>query len=455
MKKFYIPIFAAIFLLASFISQGQTYNSITSNPNHWTLDDPRFWGATLPADIINPAFSPPPNCTNCNINIFSDVVVVPFQGALAANGGVGTTSLVPGADDPSLNHITLTTSTIKVHGVTSLTINSWLTLVGSSITIGNDPTSAESITINDQVSIDAASSIVLANNLTVINAQNLSGKTNILGTFDEIGNPGFKAAGIFSTEPVGGSYTQTLEINGIGSVLQQYMAPDGSPFYTFNCSPEVPGAPHSCDFGLVYGPVVTGFDATFGTIFGQSTTLPVQLVQFLATKNDDGSVKVSWATAQEQNSDYYEVDRSGDQVSWTSIGNVKAQGFASTTTNYFLNDKSPLDGIGYYRLKMVDLDGKFVYSKTVTVTTDNSRLPLVIYSNPFSDQIRLKLNLSKAQNLTMTVSDMQGKTYLTQSYQAQSGDNFVNMVPPVSSSGMYILHIQGDTYNQTIKLEKQ
>ena len=80
---------------------------------------------------------------------------------------------------------------------------------------------------------------------------------------------------------------------------------------------------------------------------------------------------------------------------------------------------------------------------------------LVVYSNPFSDQIRLKVNVSRAQNLTMTVSDMLGKTYLSQSYHAQSGDNFVNLQPAATGSGMYVLRIHGDSYDQTIKLEKQ
>ena len=43
MKKFYIPIFAMVFILSSFLSQGQVYNSITSNPSNYTLDDARFW----------------------------------------------------------------------------------------------------------------------------------------------------------------------------------------------------------------------------------------------------------------------------------------------------------------------------------------------------------------------------------------------------------------------------
>ncbi len=104
---------------------------------------------------------------------------------------------------------------------------------------------------------------------------------------------------------------------------------------------------------------------------------------------------------------------------------------------------------------MVDLDGKFVYSKAISVTTDNSSIPLVIYSNPFSDQIRLKINVSGPQNLFLTVTDMMGKTYIAQSYQAQNGDNFVNLQPSIGSSGMYILRIEGNSYDRTVKLEKQ
>jgi Secretion system C-terminal sorting domain len=105
---------------------------------------------------------------------------------------------------------------------------------------------------------------------------------------------------------------------------------------------------------------------------------------------------------------------------------------------------------------MVDLDGKFVYSKTVSVSADKNNVPLVIYNNPFTDLIRIKVNVSRAQNLNMTVSDMLGKTYVRKSIQAQAGDNLVNLQPAViGGSGMYILRITGDSYNQTAKIEKQ
>jgi hypothetical protein len=104
---------------------------------------------------------------------------------------------------------------------------------------------------------------------------------------------------------------------------------------------------------------------------------------------------------------------------------------------------------------MIDLDGKFQYSKVVSVSSDKNSLPLVVYSNPFTDQIRVKVNVSRAENLSLIVSDITGRTYLKQSYNAQAGDNLINLVPAGAASGMYILHIEGNTYNQTVKLAKQ
>ena len=288
-------------------------------------------------------------------------------------------------------------------------------------------------------------------------------RPTLLDPMMNFGNPGFKAAGLYSLFLVGGSFTQTLEINGIGSVDGQWTDPvTGDPFYYFNCNPPVPAAPHSCDFGLVYGPVITQKastpnppDPTFGVLFSQSITLPVTLAQFLALKDGDGSVKLTWATSQEVNAGYYDIERSGDQTAWTKIGSVKAVGNSSIASNYNYIDKLPIDGTGYYRLKMVDLDGKFNYSKTVAVTVENDARPLVVYSNPFSDMIRMKINVSRAQNLSITVSDMLGKTYISQNYHAQTGDNLVNLPSSISSHGMYILRINGESYDQTIKLQKQ
>ncbi len=460
MKKFYSVILASVLLLNSINSKAQTvYNSILDNSvTNYTLDDPRFWGGTDPFDVT-PA--PPANCSNCIINIFTSVIAVPQNGGTVANGGTPTSTLVVGGNAVSLNHITLTNgSRVNVYGNTKLIINTWLTLKGSSIVLGNDPTSIESIDINDEVDIDAASSIQLANNQTSISVLNLVGRTNILGPYNEIGNNA-PVAGIYGirTAPVPPNgallYSQILGPNGVGSDNQQYFAPGGEQYYTYNCTPTVPGAPNDCGFGLVFGPVVTTNGGSYGVIFVGSGVLPVSLVQLLATKADDGSNQLKWTTSQEQNASNYEIERSSDQTGWTKIGTVKAKGFSSTATNYNYTDRLPLSGSSYYHLRMNDIDGKFTYSKTVVVSSDNSNQPLVVYNNPFTDQIRLKVNVGKAQNLILTVSDLQGKTYLTQSYNAQAGDNLISLQPSAGSGAMYILKINGNTYSQTVKLQKQ
>jgi hypothetical protein len=443
MKKFYISILAAVFLISSFTSQAQvTYVSITSNPSNFTLDDMNFWQNGVP---------PPNPCNNCIIKIYSDVTMVQNGHSSVA----ASNTCVPGCH--YLNDVVLNGSTINVYGNTTLTINTYLELFNSTITIGNDPSSTETIKLNDQVDLNGTSSITLANNSTTVNAINVFAST-IVGPHDDFFNPGTKSPGLFArivpSDANGYDYTWTLDQGGLGPSTGQYQ-PSGQNFYTINCDPFVVGSPNTCGDGLVFGPAVTTLDPTFGVIFIGSTTLPVQLVKFLASKNNDGSVKLDWATSQETNAGYYDVERSGDQAAWTKIGSVKAKGNSSTTSNYSFTDQFPLDGTGFYHLKMVDLDGKFKYSKAISVTSAADTRALVVYNNPFTDQIRVKVNVSRGQNLNMTVTDMTGRTFISQSYQAQAGDNMVNLPSTVGGSGMYILRISGDTYNQTVKLEKQ
>jgi hypothetical protein len=430
MKKFYISIFTAIFLLSSFFTQAQVFNSITSNPLNLTFDDPAFWvGGVAPG---NP-------CNNCTIKIYS-TVTMPQNGQSSAT------------NSPALDHVVINGGTINVYGTTDFSINTYLELDNVTLTMGNDPTSAENLFVNAEVDMEGSTSVQLANNSSTINTNNDNFNTPILGPhLYPFG--GFPLQGLFTirgaTPGPAGDVDWTLN----NQFLFNYNMSPFAPEYSLNCTGGTTG---TCAKGIVFGPAITSYISGFDFFgFGLSTALPVVLVQFVADKNDDGSVKVSWATSQEQNSSYYDVERSGDQAAWTKIGTVKAKGYSSTTSNYSLNDPLPINGTGYYRLKMVDLDGKFTYSKAVAVSNVKNNQALVIYSNPFTDMIRLKISVSRPQNLSITVSDMVGKTYISQSYQAQSGDNMVNLQPGTVGNGMYVLHIHGDTYDQTVKVEKQ
>jgi hypothetical protein len=456
MKKFYIPIFTAVLLAVSFLSQGQVYNSITTNPNGWTLDDPRFWGATTPAEIIDKTIPPQNPCNGCTINIRANVIIVPYNGGSPANGGVGTTSQVLGANDPSLSDLVVNGGSINVIGNTSVTVNTYVELNGVVLLLGSNATDIGSFFVNDEIVMDEASSVRIANPFGYIDANNTGTKTNMFGPLDNFStsDPQPGIYGLLSTPLGGANYSQVLSSLGNGSLAGGFAFYGAAPPFTpFNCT--TPAAPGGCNFGLVNGPATTNLNSTYGIVFGVTPTLPVQLVQFLADKNDDGSVKLSWSTAQEQNANDFEIERSGDQAKWTTLGSVKAKGYSSTTTSYSFTDKEPIDGKGYYRLKMVDLDQKFKYSPTVSVSSTSTNQALIIYNNPYSDMIRTRVHVSRAQNLVLTVSDMVGRTYINQNYPAQAGNNYINLQPNVGSSGMYILRIHGDSYDQTVKIEKQ
>ncbi len=437
MKKFYLLILTVVFLCSSYVSLAVTYTSIAPNAGPYTLDDGRFWVGGVP---------PPNPCTNCTIIINSNVTVVPDNGT--------STSLVnPSPGTPALNDVVLNNCTLQVNGGVTLKINTYLQFFNTTVLIGSDATTAAIVFVNDQVDFNGTSSAQLANVNCYIDANNTFGNTPIRGPHVEFGSA-TKNAGLYSINAApdgnGYLYSYTLNATGIGKSTASFA------YYTLNCKPTVPASPNICAAGLVFGPATTTADATYGPIFTQSFTLPVELVQFLATKNADASIRLSWATTEELNSSSFEVERSVDLAAgWQKISTVKAKGYSSTTANYSFTDQFPLAGTGYYRLKMIDLDGKFQYSKVVSVSSDQKSQPLVIYSNPFSDQIRLKVKVDRAENLTLTVSDIIGKTYLKQSYNAQAGDNLINLVPAGASSGMYILHIQGNTYDQTVKLARQ
>ena len=184
--------------------------------------------------------------------------------------------------------------------------------------------------------------------------------------------------------------------------------------------------------------------------------LPLNLLDFTAVQQPDNTVALVWQTAQEQNSHYIEIQRSGDGKNYAAIGQVPAAGNSKLVKDYSFTDEKPLMGNGFYRLRLVDLDGSFKYSKIVEVRSSGTGKALEVYNNPFYDQISIKLSSDVSDQLSVTLTDMSGRIYLRQAYRAQAGNNFLNMYPsPGIAKGVYLLNVKGAHTNQTIKLLKQ
>ena len=110
--------------------------------------------------------------------------------------------------------------------------------------------------------------------------------------------------------------------------------------------------------------------------------LPVELVAFAGKARPDGGVQLSWTTAQEKSSAYFEVQRSYDGRAFEALGRVTAAGTSTQRLDYGYTDQRPISKATYYRLRQVDLDGTPHYSPMAVVSPANAVAGLLLWPNP-------------------------------------------------------------------------
>ncbi len=135
-----------------------------------------------------------------------------------------------------------------------------------------------------------------------------------------------------------------------------------------------------------------------------SCPLPIELISFEARLNNR-QVDLTWQTASEHNNDYFSVERSHDGTSWETIENLQGAGNSTSLLSYQTYDFYPYRGIGYYRLKQVDYDGKTTFSEIQRVyKTDD----LMILPNPSAGVFGIG-GMPKHQENSISVLDITGK----------------------------------------------
>ncbi len=144
-----------------------------------------------------------------------------------------------------------------------------------------------------------------------------------------------------------------------------------------------------------------------------STVLPVTLLEFTA-RAETNFVTTNWSITQEINTSYYDVEHSADGVSFRKFGTVQALGSTNGARQYNLNHYEPVNGVNYYRLKMVDADGRFTYSPIATVVYSKANMP-VAFPNPVQDLLTLKIPPSFiTTKLSLTINDVKGAVVIKQ-----------------------------------------
>jgi hypothetical protein len=127
--------------------------------------------------------------------------------------------------------------------------------------------------------------------------------------------------------------------------------------------------------------------------------LPIELLYFNAILHAK-VVHLTWATAAEINNDFFTVERSANGKDFFAILNQKGAGNSNSTSFYSDIDREPLTGVSYYRLKQIDFNGQFTYSKMIAIDLSDEKAD-VIYPNPTNGTV-LYINLKDRSNSNAT-----------------------------------------------------
>ncbi|MBN8702813.1 MAG: T9SS type A sorting domain-containing protein [Bacteroidetes bacterium] len=182
--------------------------------------------------------------------------------------------------------------------------------------------------------------------------------------------------------------------------------------------------------------------------------LPIELIYFKAEALGT-TVNFNWATATEQNNNYFTIERSADGVEFLPVLEMKGAGNSTNIITYIAADKNPVNGDNYYRLKQTDFDGNFSYSKVVYATVSKNQ-GVRIYPNP-GDKNEIEFAITATDYsgvVAISIVDVRGANVLPSDLTinvSQSGflklsDYGVNL-----TSGMYFAKV---TIANTVLVER-
>ncbi len=199
------------------------------------------------------------------------------------------------------------------------------------------------------------------------------------------------------------------------------------------------------------------YPGTFGTVarylFAAAGPLPVTLTTFTATIRNKKTTLVQWQTESEQNLAGFTVERSTSSNNFSPIGYTTAKGNSSIKVNYSTIDPQPVFGINYYRLKMIDIDAKFVYSKIIPITITDAGFTLILSPNPVKNTLYIKATGSN-ENAVFVIIDGAGKK-VSEVKAVLNGATSVSIDINALAKGAYTLQLQTATLVQTRRFIKE
>lgn len=191
-----------------------------------------------------------------------------------------------------------------------------------------------------------------------------------------------------------------------------------------------------------------GFFSAFTPTFGDELwsidlagfPLPVELISFQAQKINNKNVKLQWEISEAQNLQSFILEKSQNGKDFQPFAQVD---FSTQNFNYL--DENPFSGKNYYRLKMLDYDGKIEYSEIIIVEIIDAKLVFQVYPNPVKDILNIQVqNFDFTKEIQLNITNPLGEIVLQKTLNNPNEAVLVQNL----NHGIYFLNLKSN--NETI-----
>lgn len=305
---------------------------------------------------------------------------------------------------------------------------------------------------------------VIINEQTII----VSGKV-----WNDVNNDGLSTAETNYT--LGGCYINLVDPDG-KILYSAPINPDGTysipaPMNTTGLSLQISTAAAALEADPNAPAPPVGYNATTATSIALTTTtvnvtdqdfgvkmivLPLKLISFSGNVHNN-MVMLNWKTSNEVNMKDYEIERSSNGINFVTIGNIDSRNIFNTDQQYNFTDPLQISGTNFYRLRMVDVDGRYSYSAVLKISNGKiSENGISSVVNPFSDKISFQYRSVVTGQVWIKLTDMSGRTVRSLNTSVLTGVNSMNVEGlQTLPGGIYFIEvISSDNRTQKVKVVK-
>ncbi len=218
---------------------------------------------------------------------------------------------------------------------------------------------------------------------------------------------------------------------------------------------------------MFYGPIIsptspypdeaTGY-ASYQYV-NLTAVLPTKLTNFSAVKKDKDAI-LNWQVSnQDANSSYFELEKGFTGTDFKYIGRVNVNLNSGPTATYTFNDVNVAlnnsNGVVYYRLKIVDKDGKFTYSLIRSLKLTSKSFAVNLYPNPAKRFSNVSIELTNPSQIILSISDAAGRIIQNIEFAGFKGLNQKKIDLSKLAGGSYMIKVNNGSEVQTISLIKE